>query len=108
MPAAKIKSQRTIRRRNTKKPIEVGKYLISDPEVYHAELTFKGTRIPVKTVLTFLAMGETIDALLEGYPRLSRDAIEEAVRLAKDALVAPYEKRTGRKSKCAARPSPFS
>ena len=102
MPVAKIKSQHTLRRRNAKKPIEVGKHLVSDPEVYHGELTFKGTRIPVKTVLTFLGMGETIDELLQGYPRLSRDAIEEAVRLAKEALVAPFEKRNGRQIKRAA------
>lgn len=84
-------------RRPAKRRIEIGKYVVSDPEVYHGELTFKGTRIPVKTVLTFLGMGESIEELLEGYPHLSREAIEESVRLAKEALVAPFEPRNGRK-----------
>jgi len=30
---------------------EVGQYLISDPEVCHGQLTFKGTRILVRSVL---------------------------------------------------------
>ena len=39
--------------------IEIGEYLVVDPEVCHGQLTFKGTRIPVETVLTFLSMGYT-------------------------------------------------
>ena len=102
MPSAKVQSRRAMRLSRKSKPIEVGKYLVSDPEVYHGELTFRGTRIPVKTVLTFLGMGESIDVLLEDYPRLSREAIQEAVRLAKEALVTPFEKRNGRQMKLAA------
>jgi len=98
MPQTKTLGNGTVRRRRpAKQRVEVGQYLVADPEVYHGELTFKGTRIPVKTVLTFLGMGESIDVLLEDYPSLSREAIEESVRLAKEALVAPFEPRNGRK-----------
>jgi uncharacterized protein (DUF433 family) len=64
------------------KPLEVGEYLVADPRVCFGKLTFKGTRVPVQTVLTFLAMGETIEEVLRGWPRVTRDGVEEAIRLA--------------------------
>lgn len=65
---------------------EIGKYLVIDPEICHGKMTFKGTRIPVKAVLTFLSKGESIEALLDDWPELSREAIEEAMILAAEAL----------------------
>lgn len=59
---------------------EIGQYLIVDPEICHGKLTFKGTRIPVETVLTYLAMGDSIEDVLKNWPRLHRHAIEEAIR----------------------------
>ena len=67
--------------------IEVGNYLVIDPEVYHGELIFKGTRIPVKTVMTFLRLGDSIDDILAGYPNLTREAVEEVIRMATEALI---------------------
>jgi uncharacterized protein (DUF433 family) len=99
MPNTKTRTNGRSRKRRPPKRVEVGKYLVSDPEVYHGELTFKGTRIPVKTVLTFLGMGDTVEELLEDYPRLNREAIQEAVWLAKDALVTPFEPGNGRRKR---------
>jgi len=61
--------------------MEIGNYLVIDPEVYHGELTFKGTRIPVKTIMTFLRQGDSIDDILAGYSNLTREAVEEVIRL---------------------------
>jgi uncharacterized protein (DUF433 family) len=36
----------------------------------------------VQTVLTFLARGDTIDYVLTSWPRLTREAVEEAIHLA--------------------------
>ncbi|MCX7837948.1 MAG: DUF433 domain-containing protein [Anaerolineae bacterium] len=47
------------------KYVEVGKYLVIDPEICHGQLTFKGTRIPVDTVLALIAKGYSIDQLLK-------------------------------------------
>lgn len=78
------------------KPLAVGEFLIVDRRICHGKLTFKGTRVPVETVLSFLAQGETIDEVLEGWPELNRAAIEEAIRLAEAAwpelLREPVEK----------------
>jgi uncharacterized protein (DUF433 family) len=70
---------------------EIGNYLVVDPEICHGKMTFKGTRIPVKTVLTFLSKGESVEALLTDWPELSREAIEEALILAAEALTARHQ-----------------
>lgn len=69
---------------------EVGKYLVMDPEVCHGKLTFKGTRVPVSTVLTALAMGDSIEDVLESWPRISREAVLEALQLAADLVAEHY------------------
>jgi uncharacterized protein (DUF433 family) len=63
-------------------PLPVGKFLVVDPRVCHGKLTFKGTRVPVEAVLTFLAQGETIEEILDSWPQLRRAAVEEAIGLA--------------------------
>jgi uncharacterized protein (DUF433 family) len=45
-------------------------------------MTFKGTRVPIDTVLTFLAKGYSVDQLLCSWPELHRPAVEEAIGLA--------------------------
>jgi uncharacterized protein (DUF433 family) len=74
------------------KRVELGKYVVSDPEVCHGQLTFKGTRILVEVVLSYLAAGRPIEWLLAEWPRLSREAIQEAVQLATAALLERYRK----------------
>ncbi len=69
---------------------EIGKHLVIDPAVCHGQLTFQGTRVPVDTVLALLAKGYSTDQLLKSYPELSRTAIEEALKLATDALQTRY------------------
>ncbi len=68
----------------------IGKYLIIDPDICHGQLIFAGTRIPVQSVLTFLKMGYSMDQLLSEWPELRREAIEEAVELAAEALLERY------------------
>jgi uncharacterized protein (DUF433 family) len=78
------------------KPITVGQYLVVDQRICHGKLTFKGTRVPVEAVLSFLAQGETIEEILQSWPELKRAAVEEAIRLAAVAwpelLREPIEK----------------
>ena len=80
------------RRAKLKKPIEVGRHLHRHPDFYHGELTFKGTRIPVRTVLKYIAKGMTIDEALVSWPSLAREAIEEAFLLATAALEEKAER----------------
>ena len=70
--------------------VEIGKYLVIDPEICHGQLTFKGTRIPVETALAYLAMGYSIEQIIRKWPQLRSDAIEEAVDIATEALLERY------------------
>ena len=70
--------------------VEVGHYLIIDPEVCHGQMTFRGTRVPVDAVLTFLAKGYSVDQLLRSWPELTRPAVEEAISLASQSLQVCY------------------
>jgi uncharacterized protein (DUF433 family) len=70
--------------------VEIGRHLVVDPEICHGQMTFKGTRIPVDTVLTFLAKGYSVDQLLRSWPELSHPAVEEAIYLASQALQASH------------------
>ncbi len=70
--------------------VEIGKYLVVDPAICHGQMTFAGTRVPVDTVLTYLARGYSIDQLVRSWPELSKPAIEEAIFLASQSLHAYY------------------
>ncbi|HFD39229.1 MAG TPA: DUF433 domain-containing protein [Anaerolineae bacterium] len=68
--------------------VEIGQHLVIDPEICHGQMTFRGTRIPVDTVLTFLAKGYSLDQLLRSWPELTRPAVQEAITLAARTLQA--------------------
>jgi uncharacterized protein (DUF433 family) len=72
--------------------VEIGTYIVSDPKVCHGQLTFKGTRILVESVLGYLAAGRSLRWVLTEWPRLSREAVQEALQLATTALVERYRK----------------
>ena len=67
---------------------ELGQYIVADPEICHGQLTFKGTRILVKSVLFYVAQGKDWDWISQEYfGKVSREAIAEAVGLASEALL---------------------
>lgn len=73
---------------------EFGQYIVSDPEICGGELIFKGTRLFVKDVLEMLAKGYDWDRITEQcYGRVSREAIAEAIELARQALLEVTGKR---------------
>jgi uncharacterized protein (DUF433 family) len=73
---------------------ELGQYIVADPEICHGQLTIKGTRILVKDILHYVADGKDWDWICSAYDlKVSREAIAEAVRLARDSLVGGARKR---------------
>jgi uncharacterized protein (DUF433 family) len=46
-----------------------------NPEVCSGKPVVRGTRIPVHTVLGFLAAGDSMEEVLKGYPRLTREDV---------------------------------
>jgi len=49
--------------------------IVIDPKVCRGKACMKGTRISVHQILGMLVNGDTIEALLEEYPSLSRQDI---------------------------------
>lgn len=58
-----------------------------DPDVLGGTPVFRGTRVPVQTLLDYLEGGETIDDFLEGFPSVSRAQVVAFLEEAKDRLV---------------------
>ena len=76
------------------KRVELGEYVVADPEFCHGQLTFKGTRIMVKSVLFYVGQGKDWDWISQEYfGKVSREAVAEAVKLASEALVGKTERR---------------
>ena len=72
---------------------ELGQYIVADPAICHGQLTFKGTRILVKSVLYYVAQGKNWDWITtECFGRVNREAIAEAVELAARALTEKIDK----------------
>ena len=52
-----------------------------DPEVVSGALVFKGTRVPVQTLIDYLKSGETLDRFLDGFPTVTRAQAEGYLEL---------------------------
>lgn len=48
---------------------------------------FRGTRVPVQTLLDYLEAGDSIGEFLEGFPSVSREQVIAFLEDAKDRLV---------------------
>ncbi|HVF59332.1 MAG TPA: DUF433 domain-containing protein [Thermoanaerobaculia bacterium] len=62
--------------------------IVSDPSVMMGKPVVTGTRITVDLILEKLSSGETIEALLESHPRLTREGVMAALRFAAEAVRA--------------------
>lgn len=67
--------------------IELGQYIVADPEICHGKPTFKGTRIMVWQVLDDVAEGRSWDFICNTRwgGRIPLTAVAEAVRLSRHA-----------------------
>jgi uncharacterized protein (DUF433 family) len=91
MPA-KTKTKRKSKTGNGKATF-VGEYLVVDPRVCHGELTFRGTRVPVETILRYLGNGYSLAYLRKSWPEVSSEAIQEAVNFASEQLIQHYRSK---------------
>jgi uncharacterized protein (DUF433 family) len=67
----------------------LGEYVVAAPDVCGGRPTFKYTRLEVSFMLDRLAAGESVEQLVDAYSdsHLTREALEEAIGLAGQALV---------------------
>jgi len=67
-------------------------FIVCDPKICHGQPTFRGTRILVADVLEQVAMGMDWQAIIESWRgSISREAIKEAVRLARRCFLEQVE-----------------
>ncbi len=64
------------------------KLIVRDPDIMSGTPVFKGTRVPVKTLIDYLQGGHTLNEFLEHFPSVSREQAEAVLELAKRYLVA--------------------
>ena len=65
-----------------------GRYIVSDPEICHGKLTFRGTRILVADVLEQVAEGLAWETIIEEWRgSITEKAIAEAVSLSRQAFL---------------------
>jgi uncharacterized protein (DUF433 family) len=67
----------------------IGHYIVAAPGICGGRPTFKYTRLEVATILDLLAAGWSVERLVREYAQshLTAEAVAEAIRLAKEALV---------------------
>jgi uncharacterized protein (DUF433 family) len=58
-----------------------------DPSVMGGTAVFRGTRVPVQTLLDYLEAGESIDDFLEGFPSVTRAQVIAFLEEAKDRVI---------------------
>ena len=59
-----------------------------DPEILVGTPVFRGTRVPVKNLLDYLAAGDTLNQFLDDFPTVKREQAVATLELARDLLTA--------------------
>ena len=58
-----------------------------DPEIMGGAAVFRGTRVPVQTLLDYLEAGDSIDEFLSGFPPVTREQVIAILEQARDRLI---------------------
>ena len=71
--------------------------IVSDPEIMLGKPVVRGTRITVESIVERLGAGETVEAIMDAHPRLSREDVFAAIAFAAEVLksVGAYPVSTG-------------
>ncbi|MEZ5966934.1 MAG: DUF433 domain-containing protein [Planctomycetota bacterium] len=63
------------------------------PDVLSGTAVFRGTRVPVQTLLDYLEADQRIDDFLADFPTVSRDQAIAVLELAREALTSDARPR---------------
>ena len=63
--------------------------IVSDPEILGGTPCFRGTRVPVDSLIDYLEAGDSLDEFLDNFPSVSREAAVAALEKAKALLTSP-------------------
>lgn len=59
-----------------------------DPNVMSGEPVFRGTRVPVRTLLDHLEAGDSLEVFLSDFPSVTREQAVQFLELAGEAALA--------------------
>ena len=62
--------------------------IVSDSEILGGTPCFRGTRVPVVSLIDYLEAGDSLDEFLDNFPSVSREAAVAALEEAKALLTA--------------------
>ena len=57
-----------------------------DPDVMGGTPVFRGTRVPVQTLIEYLDAGETFGKFLDGFPSVTREQVVASARRPRSSL----------------------
>ncbi len=62
--------------------------IVSDPEIMGGTPMFRGTRVPMQTLIDYLESGQSISDFLEGFPTVTRDQVIAFLEETKERFLA--------------------
>ncbi|MGC1955902.1 MAG: DUF433 domain-containing protein [Gammaproteobacteria bacterium] len=62
--------------------------VVSNPEIMGGTPVFRGTRVPVQTLMEYLQAGESINDFLDGFPTVSKEQVIAFLDEAKEKVLA--------------------
>lgn len=65
-----------------------GEVIQRSSDVMSGTPVFKGTRVPIQTLIDHLAAGDSLGVFLADFPSVTREQAVAMIELAKDALLA--------------------
>lgn len=66
---------------------ELSSVIVSDPEIPGGTPCFRGTRVPVDSLIDYLEAGDTLDEFLDNFPSVPKQAAIAALEEAKSILI---------------------
>ena len=70
-----------------RKTIAMDNVITCDDEILSGTPVFKSTRVPIKNLIDYLEVGDSLDEFLDDFPSVSRDQAIQTLKLAKEMLV---------------------
>jgi uncharacterized protein (DUF433 family) len=61
------------------------------PDVMSGTPVFRGTRVPIKNLLDYLAAGDSIDEFLDQFPTVKREQVTALIELAEELLLSKMD-----------------
>jgi uncharacterized protein (DUF433 family) len=62
--------------------------IVKNKDILGGTPVFRGTRVPIQTLLDYLEGGETLEDFLQGFPTVTRESAVAALEEAKGLLLA--------------------